>query len=276
MLQDSFEKNNKQEKRLVDLLERVCFASKTGRELIQDAISRGVNFQMSDELGSVSGAFRAKENKIYLNQNCSDNELLTVLVHEARHSQQKAFAYEKENSFYSAVAITRAKEADATAYQCQAAFEMAAFEYEAFEDLMLIKPEIMNPFLESVRNKEGMDKAKNIAFRHWYDSSETRDTYDRRVLMCLKYEDIKGKKVISGKQLSDAIAPYVDADFFCQQQANKMSQKIIDQANEIEKKNVGICSADRFFAVQKDGSVKPPKNDKQSISINLLKSKRYR
>ncbi|MCQ2965310.1 MAG: hypothetical protein MJ250_01040 [Alphaproteobacteria bacterium] len=274
MLQTDFENIDKvkQDKRLGDLIERVCFASKTGRELIQDAISRGIDFQMSDEIGSASGAFRAKENRIYLNQHCSDNELLTVLVHEARHSQQNIFAYEKENSFYSAVAITRAKEADATAYQCQAAFEMATLEYEAFEDMVLIKPEIMNPFLESVRKNEGVDKARSVAFEHWYDSDLSRDAYDQRVLTCLQYGDIQGKKMISGKQLSSQIAPYINADFFCQKNACKMSQEIIDKANEIEKKNVGICSADRFYAVQKDGSIKPPKDYSSIINLNTLKS----
>lgn len=274
MLQTNFENKdkNKQEKRLKDLIERVCFASKTGRELIQDTISRGVDIQMSDEMGGVSGAFRAKENKIFLNQHCSDNELLTVLVHEARHSQQNIFAYENENSFYSAVAITRAKEADATAYQCQAAFEMATLEYEAFEDLVLMKPEIMKPFLDTIQKKEGMNKARQVAFKHWYDSDLSRNTYDQRVLTCLEYGDIKGKKIISGKQLSDEVAPYVEADFFYQKDANRMSQEIINKANEIEKKNVGFCSADRFYSIQKDGSIKPPKMRVDLFELNILKS----
>ncbi|MCQ2914209.1 MAG: hypothetical protein MJ247_03340 [Alphaproteobacteria bacterium] len=261
MLQDVFldKKEQKNQARMNDLIERVCDASKTGKTLLEDAKAHDVKFLFSDSLGCVDGCYKADKNTILINEDRPDEQLLTTLVHEARHAQQKVFAYEPENSLYSAVAITRAKEADATAYQCAAAFEMRGLELDAYLDFAQLNPEIMDAYVDYA--KDNKDKALCEAFKHWYDTDVTLQTYDSRVLTCLEFGDFGGNKDVKNTDLCKNIAPYMDPEFFNSKEALTISDKTEKRVRDFEEKSGKKVSTSRFYIDKGNGVVKNPENN---------------
>ena len=145
--------------RCQSLIDRVCKTSPIGKKLIENALSNGVKIRMSDEIDAL-GTYNNESKEIQLNKEFEDDTLLSTLVHECRHSEQTIQFGSPHYSMYTSIAIVRAKEADAMAHQCAAAYQMRRTEVDAFLDFSTRHPGMMLAY------QNEMEKSKDYFIQY--------------------------------------------------------------------------------------------------------------
>lgn len=229
MLKDAFVRadgrtgNDERRDALVDRLAR---SSETGRALIGEARKRNVEIALSADVGAACGLYRSSENRILMNGNFDDEVLLPNLAHECRHSLQDIDAFAPEHSVRSAVAVTRAKEADAVAHECAAVFEMRKEEVGVYLDFMESNSDVFRPFIRAYNEHGSVDEAKAAAFAAFYGDETLVGHYDARTVSFYENGMKPGTKEISGRELSEKIAPYMPPEFFRSDAARRLSPDI--------------------------------------------------
>ena len=87
------------EMRMKNLMRRVCESSQIGAETLSEATARGCKYVFSDELGSCLGTYFREKKLVALNPKCSDADLASTLVHEARHAVQRLLCFRRKKAF---------------------------------------------------------------------------------------------------------------------------------------------------------------------------------
>ena len=262
------------ELRCQSLIDRVCKASPIGKKLIENALSNGVKIRMSDETDAI-GSYNNESKEIQLNKRFEDDTLLSTLVHECRHAEQTIRFGSPHYSIYTSVAIVRAKEADAMAHQCAAAYQMRHTEAGAFADFSVRHTGMMSAYQNEMAQSKDMDKALNKAFKAWYGNEKYVAKYDDTTLMCMSggSASLKAyKTTLTGEQLAQAVCmkdgkPYVEPAFFNSKEATTVTETQAYKAATIEKNHFRNLfrfgeiptSADYFYVRQQNGPVLKPK-----------------
>ena len=187
--------------------------SKTGRSILKSISKQGTALSIDSVGPSAVGFYSLDENRVVLNEKCSDAALQSCLIHEGKHSVQR-FALKRPPSYQcdlmSQVMLTRAMEADAVATQTKFSYElMQAGDSAAWYDLQSRKPGITT-FFEVYAEEQGIDskEAMKVAMLKWYDNIPYSSGYDE---MMIGYRDKVSKKVSPAK-LKGLFSQTVDAD----------------------------------------------------------------
>lgn len=163
--------------------------SPTAAKVINTAFACGCGFNF-DRLDKCQGAYDAARNMVFLNPERSDEELLTTLVHECRHSlQPKGFKNDRHN-IRTNLQWTRATEADAMAHECAAAFEMRSALPRVWDKFKEKHAGIAQAYEKTIDGGD-QNKALNEAFKAWHDNAEyvaiyDRETIDRLSFLCMR------------------------------------------------------------------------------------------
>lgn len=265
----------KDEARVKKLIEKVGRSSPLGKQIIKDALDNGATIELRDDMDAVGTYFRDSRS-IALNKHHSDAELMSTLVHEAKHADQELYVGPSKYSMYTSVAIVRAKEADAMVHQCAAAYQMRMVEPEAYLSFAGKHPKVMLGFQTEFESSKDMKKALNAGFKAWYDDKTYVGKYDNRTILGLSGGSLSSKAYkteLSGDDLSAFVrtregASYVEAGFFTSQRATTVTEKQAEDMREIEKNHIRntfrskskvLTSADRFYVRKHDGQVIEPK-----------------
>lgn len=133
-----------------------------------------------------AGAFIKKDNTILLNHQMSDERLMSTLVHEARHMEQyenaPLCAAHYGLNLESLIRVCRAKEADAKAVQCAAAYQMLDSNPKVWKEFFKASPKIAMSYLEKYKQTKSIEASLPEAFKAWYDDLDYADKYDRKML----------------------------------------------------------------------------------------------
>ncbi|MBR1777578.1 MAG: hypothetical protein IJ752_03205 [Alphaproteobacteria bacterium] len=173
--------------RAAHIINTVAQNSELGKELLEGIARNGYRIMMFGADGW-GGCVSAETKMLSLNCMCSDEELMQVISHEARHIQQFENGIESDCNRYDfrgAVMSHRAKEADAQATSCAVCYDlmrkgidgpMKAFEKD--------DPLIVKGFMDACKDPKGpvTDKMLQGAFEGWYKNEEMVVRYENGYL----------------------------------------------------------------------------------------------
>lgn len=280
------EEEARDEARAKSLIDRVCKASPIGKQLVENALKNGVEIRMSNEIDAV-GSYSHEAKLIQLNKYQDDENLISTLVHECRHAEQTIHFGSSKYSMYSSVGIVRAKEADAMAHQCAAAYQMRKTETHAFLAFSNRYPGIMLAYQDEMEKSRDMDKALGEAFKAWYDDVKYVAKYDNKTLLCMSGGSASPKAyktTLSGEELARAVCMkngslYVEPGFFTSARASTINEFQASKVAKIEANHYRNffrfgnvpTSADLFYVRERDGTVRPPKTNAPVLDSAVLK-----
>ena len=167
--------------------------SPTAAKIINTAFAYGCGFNFS-RLDKCQGAYDASCNMVLLNPARSDEELLTTLVHESRHSLQPKDFKNAQNNIRTNLQWTRATEADAMAHECAAAFEMRSALPAVWDKFKEKHAGIAASYEKSIEGGD-RNKALNEAFKAWHDNAGYVAIYDGETIDRLSFFCDRGKAV---------------------------------------------------------------------------------
>ena len=173
-------REKEREERVKKLIDRVSKSSPIGKRIIESAIERGISIGIDGDKGNSLGSYIPSMKYVSLNEKAKDEQLLSTIVHECRHSEQKP---ERDMSYtmYAAIGETRAMEADAMAHECASVYQMRKAEPETYKLFCNRHGGIMQAYEASFEKDKDETKAKAEAFKAWYDHAEYVELYDRSV-----------------------------------------------------------------------------------------------
>lgn len=272
------------EKRIKGLIGRICKSSPTGKKIVESAIARGVTIGIDGDKGNCLGTYIPSMKYVSLNENVSDAVLLSTIVHECRHSEQKP-EHDHSYSVYDSLCEVRAMEADAMAHECAATYQMRRSEPKTYELFCKRHGGIMKAYETSFEKDKDPAAAKAEAFKAWYDHAEYVELYDRSLVDFMEmgvFHVGAYKKEISPQKMAESVG-YVEPAFFTSERASTVSEKTAKKAADVERGHIRHAfkifgrsdiktSADRFFVRKPDGTVLPPK--RTAATDVLLKQKR--
>lgn len=185
MLRDSFSSNGADNSmdRMRRLMETAKKNSPTAARTINYAFAYGCGFNFQD-IDKAYGAYDKSNNMVYLNPKYSDEELLSTLVHECRHALQPKGFENRANNIRTNLQWTRATEADATAHECAAAYEMKNDLPQVWNNFKKGHAEVAAAY-EAAADKR--DKALGEAFKAWHDDLKYVSKYDKNTLDHLSF-----------------------------------------------------------------------------------------
>lgn len=264
-------RKKERKERVQRLIERVSKSSPTGKRLIESALERGISIDMEMGSGSCLGSYMPSFKSVSLNENVSDEQLLSTIVHECRHSEQNLKS-EMASTVYAAIVDTRAVEADAMAHECAAVYQMRKAEPEVYKLFNDRHAGIMKAYETSFEKDKDETKAKAEAFKAWFDDAGYVERYDRSVTDFMSMGQLHSgayKKDLSVKAISENV-PYVEPEFFTSQRATTVSEEIAGEVAKIERGHIRHAfkifsksklptSADKFYVRDGKGNITPPK-----------------
>lgn len=174
----------KNKARAAHIINTVAQNSRLGKELLECVARNGYKISMFGACGW-GGCVSESTKILSLNCMCSDEELMQVISHEARHVQQFENGIESDCNHYDfrgAVMTHRAKEADAQTTSCAVCYDlmqkgidgpMKAFEKD--------DPLIAQGFMSACKDPKGPVTAQMLqgGFEGWYKNED----------MVLRYEN---------------------------------------------------------------------------------------
>lgn len=257
--------------RVEKLVARICKASPLGKKIVESAIERGISIGIDGDKGNCLGCYVPSMKYVSLDEKAPDAKLISTIVHECRHSEQKP-THDHSYSVYSNVAEVRALEADAMAHECAAVYQMRKTEPDTYAAFCERHGGMMQAYEASFEKDKDADKAKSEAFKAWYDHASYVENYDRSVVDFMEMGKLYSgayKKEITPKQLSAEFG-YVDEAFFASARANTVSEKTAKNAAIVERNHIRHAlklfgrskiktSADYFYVRDANGNVEPPK-----------------
>ena len=180
-------------RRLMDTARR---NSPTAAKIINSAFAYGCGFNFSP-LDKCQGAYDASRNMVLLNPARSDEELLTALVHESRHSLQPKDFKNAQNNIRTNLQWTRATEADAMAHECAAAYEMRSALPAVWDKFKEKHAGIAGAYEKTIENGD-RNKALNEAFKAWHDNAKYVAIYDGETIDRLTFFCMRSRAVPQG------------------------------------------------------------------------------
>lgn len=265
------------EMRMKNLMRRVCESSQIGAETLSEATARGCKYVFSDELGSCLGTYFREKKLVALNPKCSDADLASTLVHEARHAVQKAPLLSTEKSICSLLTGWRAAEADAMAFECAAVYEMRNIYPEAWFNFKYSHKNVALAYSRTEKEPSEGKTPLGEAFKAWFDDASYVARYDREALNFLEdnmhragwsflRDDVSGKNIALNLCRSGS-SPYLpDTDFLDSKRALTVGEDIALRCRRVAddalltygRKDLSLT---RLFVRSYDGSVRPAVRD---------------
>ena len=263
-------REKEREERVKRLIDRISKSSPTGKKIVESAIERGISIGIDGDKGDSLGSYIPSMKYVSLNEKASDEQLLSTIVHECRHSEQKP-KRDMSYTMYASIGETRAMEADAMAHECVAVYQMRKVEPETYKLFCDRHGGIMKAYEASFEKDKDETKAKAEAFKAWYDHAEYVQLYDNSTVKYMAMGQLHSgayKQDLSAEVLKDNV-PYVDPAFFTSQRATTVSERTAKEAAEVEQGHIRHAlkffgkskmptSADKFYVRDANGQVRPP------------------
>lgn len=260
------------DERIVSLKDKLGRSSPFGKKIVDAAETKGTVFCMDDDLGRKAGCFYPATKHVVLNAKMSEDILLAVIVHEARHALQPS-GHTHEDTVKSALTVNRAMEADAMAFECAAVAEMKETSPKTYQDFKKGHPLMLERYEAEFQVSGSREKAMGTAFEAWYENAPFVAQYDKSVLDFMAmgsmyrgaYRTERSAADLAEKLCVTDGKSYVPSSFFSSEKALTVSVDTAKRAAEIEKKHIRYLlfkpkttSADRLFVRLPSGSVKKP------------------
>lgn len=224
---DLIGESQEQKNRLSHIVNTVAKGSPFGKKILQDACDAGYSLAMEHMFGAL-GACEPEHKKIMLNPSMPNEDLVSTLVHEARHAQQDIRApwlTERGNSeFATELKLYRAAEADAEAAAVAACYEIkqntgnkAPYSASADRDALIV-----SAFAAQAGSSTKVTSAMlRAAFNGWFEDQPITEEYERSYLVdemnaVVKSGDfskMKGNQSLSSRQIVETYC--TDADGNC-------------------------------------------------------------
>lgn len=290
---DGPDQSPEEKKRMEGLIDRVMRASPTGKKVIEEAMDRGVTFQFNKEIGgNCIGVYNRRKNTVTVSPLFKDAALLSVLVHEARHSAQTVLP-DYRSDMKSCILVNRSNEADAMATESVAICEMKEAEPQAFELFQMCHPEPLSPCLKEFEKSGDVSKSMFAAFKGWFGDKPYVTEYDKtNVDILCKASKISGayKKELSGEEIANNIPgingkSYIDPSFFSTKQALfiREDEAVVAAAAERKRKStlfhkLQATSMDKMFIIKKEDmltrSMDLPAEmpEKAAVGVSIVKN----
>ncbi len=248
--------SQEQKNRLAHIVNTVAKGSPFGKKILEDACNAGYSLAMEHMFGAL-GACEPENKRILLNPSMPNEDLISTLVHEARHAQQDIRApwlTERGNSeFATELKLYRAAEADAEAAAVAASYEIKqntgnAAPYAAGADRDAL---IVSAFSAQIDASGKVTPAMfRAAFNGWFENQPITEEYERSYLIdemnaVVKSGDfskMKGNQSLSSRQIVETYC--TDANGECYWSTNP------DVLEERDKLSVGSKTrkaAERFY-----------------------------
>lgn len=275
-------KEQKREERLNKLIERVSKSSPIGKRVIESALERGISIYFDSENDNTLGKYIPSMECVILNEKYPDDKLLSTIVHECRHSEQKPV---KDHTYtiLAGARETRALEADAMAHECAAVYQMRKTEPETYKLFKQRHTGIMLAYENSFEKEKDEKKAKSEAFKAWYDDASYVELYDRGIVEFMAMGSMYSggyKNDMPAEKLIENV-DYVEKSFFDSKRAMTFSEKVAKETQKAERghirhllnifgRNKIKTSADDMYVRKQDGSVSSPKNKLDAIMKKML------
>lgn len=203
--------------RIERMIERAA-VSETGRDVLETACKAGYAIGMEFVLGCNGGCSKEKK-LIILNPLSKDDELVGVLIHEARHAGQFVRGeYDasddrrpRKETLKTQIMRTRAVEADAQATAAQALAEIAeAGDFKPLRAFSHANPDIAKAFHKAIYLEDDAlqtGAARTAAFTAWYENDAIKTAYD------LSYQvEMMRRRAQSGRNIEDTYAESQSAE----------------------------------------------------------------
>lgn len=203
----SSETDNERMRRLMQTAQE---ASPVAAGIIKAAISKGCGFQFQS-MKDCSGSYDPS-GMVFLNSARSDKELIHTLVHECRHADQPQIYVVLANNIRTNLQMCRAKEADAKAFECAAAYEMRNAVPEVWQDFKAANQGVAVAYVREKEQSKDDNKALEEAFKAWHDDTRYVDRYDSDTLDMLYAHSTRAGRLF----LTREIPPEEIADKVCQ------------------------------------------------------------
>lgn len=197
--------------RMRRLLDCASDNSKTAAGVIENAKKAGCRFDFMSGIDGYIGFFDMKTNAVCLNVMLSNEELMTALVHESRHAVQPLCSMSADRNIRTNLQINRSKEADATAFECAAAYEMRKTYPKAWRAFKKDHAAIAVAYAKAVKSKKRSPFALGEAFKAWHSEADYVAEYDKDVVRFLAMRE----KSSGGKFLSGNMTPREIENLFC-------------------------------------------------------------
>lgn len=224
---DLIGESQEQKNRLSHIVNTVAKGSPFGKKILQDACDAGYSLAMEHMFGAL-GACEPEHKKIMLNPSMPNEDLVSTLVHEARHAQQDIRApwlTERGNSeFATELKLYRAAEADAEVAAVAACYEIkqntgnnAPYSASADRDALIV-----SAFAAQAGSSTKVTSAMlRAAFNGWFEDQPITEEYERSYLVdemnaVVKSGDfskMKGNQSLSSRQIVETYC--TDADGNC-------------------------------------------------------------
>ena len=232
-----------EEGRLQDLMKLVREHSPVGAAVLEEAGDCKLFF---NEMYGAAGAYYRGLNAIALNPHCSDAQLFSTLVHEARHASQR-YADPKNPDMQTQIQLNRAKEADAMAFECSSAFEMQYNYPKAWHLFKKEHPQIAVAYAREIKQSGDRNFAIGEAFKAWHDDIGYVSEYDCDVIKYLSFQSKRaGKKFLTGNMQPQEISGLFcthhgkgylnDPDFLSSERALGISESVLAQSKLLARK----------------------------------------
>lgn len=206
--------------RMRRLMETAKKYSPTAARTINYAFAYGCGFNFQ-EMDKAYGAYDQSQNMVYLNPKFSDEELLLTMVHECRHALQPKNFEAWEHNIRTNLQWIRAKEADASAHECAAAYEMKKDLPAVWEKFQRKHQKIARSYETSINVDRDPSKALAAAFKSWHDDQKYVAKYDKDTLDHLQY--YVGR--VGTRFLKKDIAPEQIAEQICKKDGKSYLEK---------------------------------------------------
>ena len=262
-------RENELSERVNRLIDRVSKSSPTGKKIIESALERGISIGIDYDKKTL-GSYMPSFQYVSLNGSVSDEQLLSTIVHECRHSEQTT-KQDMSYTVHAAITETRAMEADAMAHECAAVYQMRKAEPKTYKLFCDRHAGIMKAYEASFNKDKDETKAKAEAFKAWYDHAEYVELYDRSVTDFMAMGMLNAgayKKDMPDEVLKENF-PYIEPSFFTSQRAMTVSEKTVQETEKVERGHIRHffkffgkskipTSADKFYVRAENGQIRPP------------------
>lgn len=276
-----------EKRRMENLIRRTEKASPIAADILKQAREKGVTFRFSSELSGAFGAYSFYRNEVVLSPHYPDEDLMTTLVHEGRHSLQE-LRRESSQNLKTAIVVNRAQEADAYAFQTAAAFEMKKTAPRAYAAFLYKYPDLMWGYEKEFYKNRRVSDGLSGAFKEWFNY-EGVENYDERTVEFMKLARTQRgayRQNLNGEEVAAKICRYkgrgyLQDGFLSSRKALTVSEEIAVRSDLAERDHIRHTllpakqtSADLFYVRRADGRTALPKRREEKRNVALANAVR--
>lgn len=281
------EQTPQEKRRMENLIRRTEKASPIAADILKQAREKGVKFKFGN-LNNAYGAYSHYRNEIILSPQYPDEDLMTTLVHEGRHSLQE-LRLEPSQNLKTAVVVKRANEADAFAFQTAAAFEMKKTAPRAYTAFLYKYPDLMWRYEKEFYKNRRVSDGLSGAFKEWFNNYVYVEGYDRTTVYFMKLARTQRgayRQNLNGEEVAAKICRYkgrgyLQDGFLSSRKALTVSEEIAAGAEQAEKGHIRHTlfspkqtSADLFYVMKDNGTTALPKRREEKRNVALANAVR--